>query len=110
MLSRSSKKIFTPHVPDGKEAKVVIDQVECLSSHDLVRANSGASHVLIGREHLPKWPSIPDPSTNHNIALATRHEGSGRWFLESGGFNDWKSTGSLLWIHGKRVYLSSPSL
>jgi hypothetical protein len=81
------------------------DQMRCLSS----RANSGPSHVLIGnqlRENLRKWLSPSDPSINHNIACAIRHEGSAGWFLESSMFNDWKSTGSLLWINGKRAHLS----
>jgi len=57
------------------------------------------------RENLRKWLSPPDPSTSHNIACALRHEGSAKWFFEGSMFNDWKSTGSLLWIHGKRTHL-----
>jgi hypothetical protein len=35
----------------------------------------------------------------------TRHEGTGRWFIESDTFAEWKTFGgSLLWVHGKCVY------
>jgi hypothetical protein len=61
------------------------------------------------RENLRKWLSPPDPSKNHNIACALRHEGSAKWLFEGSIFNDWKSTGSLLWIHGKRAHISPSS-
>jgi hypothetical protein len=57
------------------------------------------------RENLRKWLSPPDPSKNHNIACALRHEGSAKWFFEGGIYHDWKSTSSLLWIYGKRTSL-----
>ncbi|KAH8983654.1 hypothetical protein EDB92DRAFT_1759443, partial [Lactarius akahatsu] len=50
---------------------------------------------------LRKWQSPPDPSTNHNIAGDRQHEGTAEWFFESSQFENWKLTGSLLWIHGK---------
>ncbi|KAI9436032.1 hypothetical protein H4582DRAFT_2130269 [Lactarius indigo] len=53
------------------------------------------------RESLRKWQSPPDPSTNHNIAADRQHEGTAEWFIESDQFENWKLTGSLLWIHGK---------
>ncbi|KAH9069514.1 ankyrin repeat-containing domain protein, partial [Lactarius deliciosus] len=50
---------------------------------------------------LRKWQSPPDPSTNHNIAGDRQHEGTAEWFFDSDQFENWKVTGSLLWIHGK---------
>jgi hypothetical protein len=50
-----------------------------------------------------KWLSPPDPSTNHNIAYDSHHEGTATWFLQGSIFEEWKSTPSLLWIHGKRA-------
>ena len=55
----------------------------------------------------------PDPSINHNTAWQAHHEGSAEWFIhENNTFARWKmSTGSLLWIHGKRratPFFSSP--
>ncbi|KAH9047979.1 ankyrin repeat-containing domain protein [Lactarius deliciosus] len=55
-------------------------------------------------EVLPKlkgWLSPPDPSTNYNIGLRDLHEETATWFLEGRIFQEWRSTGSLLWIHGK---------
>jgi len=53
------------------------------------------------REKLRRWLSPPDPSTNHNIARKVHHEGTSTWFFQGGMFQDWKSSPSLLWIHGK---------
>ncbi|KAI0285567.1 hypothetical protein BC826DRAFT_1109284 [Russula brevipes] len=52
------------------------------------------------RQDLRRWLSPPDPSTNHNIACGAHHEGTAAWFFRGGLFGEWKSTGSLLWIHG----------
>ncbi|KAH9069615.1 hypothetical protein EDB83DRAFT_440553 [Lactarius deliciosus] len=52
-------------------------------------------------ENLRKWQSPPDPSTNHNIAGDRQHEGTAEWFFETNQFENWRLTGSLLWIHGK---------
>ncbi|KAF3917219.1 hypothetical protein ABW20_dc0108227 [Dactylellina cionopaga] len=42
-----------------------------------------------------------NPSTNFNKALEQCHEGSGRWFLESNEFAEWKvQQSSFLWLHG----------
>ena len=56
------------------------------------------------RESLRKWQSPPDPSINHNIAGDRQHEGTAEWFVESDKFERWKVDGSLLWIHGKRMF------
>ena len=66
------------------------------------------SYVFAGtqlRENLLRWLSPPDPSTNHNIACDAHHNGTAQWFFQGNIFNQWKSTGSFLWIHGKRVLL-----
>src|ERR1700741_442805 len=49
------------------------------------------------------WLSPPDPSTNHRIAWKAHHIGTAGWFFDSSVLADWKSRGSLLWIHGKRA-------
>ncbi|KAH9069631.1 ankyrin repeat-containing domain protein [Lactarius deliciosus] len=53
------------------------------------------------RESLRKWQAPPDPSANHNIAGDRQHEGTAEWFFEANQFENWRLTGSLLWIHGK---------
>ena len=60
------------------------------------------------REKSRKWLSPPDPSTNHNIARKAHHKGTASWFFEGGIFDEWKSSPSLLWVHGKRTPFSSP--
>ncbi len=59
------------------------------------------------RESIRKWLSSPDPSTNHNIACGTQHKKTATWFSEGNIYQEWKSNGSILWIHGKRA--SSPN-
>jgi hypothetical protein len=56
------------------------------------------------------WLSPPDPWKNHNIACDLRHTGTATWFIHGDSFLEWKSSGpsSLLWAHGKRMWLSSP--
>ena len=64
------------------------------------------SSILTGnqlRQDLRRWLSPPDPSTNHNIARNAHHEGTATWFFQGNIFEEWKSSGSLLWIHGKRM-------
>jgi len=55
------------------------------------------------RDDLLRWLSPPDVSTNHNIARKAHHNGTAEWFFGGNIFSQWKSTGSLLWIHGKRA-------
>ncbi|KAH9028689.1 hypothetical protein EDB85DRAFT_1595806 [Lactarius pseudohatsudake] len=55
------------------------------------------------RESLRRWVTPPDPSTNHNIACDIHHGGTAEWFYQGSTFAKWKSTGSLLWIYGKRM-------
>ena len=104
---------------DGKEAKAIIKQtasnvdeerrsssvLSAIGPHDLI--------ILIGnqlREKLQTWLSPPDPSTNQNIARKVHHKGTATWFFEGGIFQEWKSSRSLLWIHGKRTSLWLPLL
>ena len=53
------------------------------------------------RESVYRWLSPLDPSTNHNIACDTDHKKTASWFFQGSVFQEWKTTGSLLWIHGK---------
>jgi hypothetical protein len=82
-----------------------VDQVKRLSS-SFISAHYRVSSIFSGtqlRESIHKWLSPPDPSTNHNIACATHHKKTASWFFQGSIFQDWKSTGSLLWLHGKRL-------
>ena len=82
-----------------------VDEVKRLS-YNLISAEYGALHFFSGnqlRDSTHKWLSPPDPSTNHNIACGTHHKKTATWFLEGTTYQEWKSTGSLFWIHGKRL-------
>jgi hypothetical protein len=54
---------------------------------------------------LRSWLAPADPSTNHNIARKAQHNGTAAWLFQGQIIIKWKSTGSLLWIHGKRAFL-----
>ncbi|KAH9069540.1 hypothetical protein EDB83DRAFT_2551120 [Lactarius deliciosus] len=77
---------------DATEVKIIVQQTT--DRIDDVKQNQL-------RESLRKWQSPPDPSTNHNIAGDRQHERTAEWFFDSDQFENWKVTGSLLWIHGK---------
>jgi hypothetical protein len=64
---------------------------------------------LLTASQLPSqraWLSPADPSTNHNILRMAHNEGTAVWFFQGKIFIEWKSSGCLLWIHGKRTFLS----
>ena len=86
-----------------KETKGGNMDEEKRSSSDLCAIGSHYLTVLIG--NLQQWLSPPDPSINHNIARKAHHEGTATWFFQGSIFNEWKSSPSLLWVHGKRTSL-----
>jgi len=53
------------------------------------------------RQNLQRWLSPPDPSINHRMARTARHESTAARFFHDSVFNKWKSTPSLMWIHGQ---------
>src|SRR5437588_4533191 len=57
------------------------------------------------RDDLLRWLAPSDPSINHNIASKAHHDGTAQWFFQGRIFNEWKSAGSFLWVHGKRLCL-----
>ena len=66
------------------------------------------SDLLTGsrlRDRFLRWLSPSDASTNHDITRSVHHYGSGQWFFESSIYNQWKSSGSFLWVRGKRALL-----
>jgi hypothetical protein len=72
-----------------------------------VVSGRGVSYRLIGNqvmESLRRWVTPPDPSTNHNIACGIQHGGTAQWFFRGEIFREWKTTDSLLWIYGKRMF------
>ena len=89
-----------------KRTANVVDEVKRLYSLDLISANYGTLHTLSENqswESIEKWLSPPDPSTNHNIACGTYYKKTASWFFQGSIFQEWKSTGPLFWIYGKRL-------
>ena len=116
-LSSPFRTILTLTFSDGnqarleaKEAKSIIQQTadgvdeikcSCLPTN-IAFACCLRSDLLIGDQYkqlLKTWLSPADPSTNHNIAQKAQQEGTAVWLVI-----EWKSSGSLLWIHGKRAF------
>ena len=84
-----------------------LDQANRSSSSD-PDSDSACSDNFTGnqlRDNLLRWLSPTDPSTNHNIACKAHHKGTTQWFFQGSLFNQWKSTGGFLWVHGKRALL-----
>jgi hypothetical protein len=97
----------------GQSIHDKLDDTNRSSSPRFRTFHSECSELLAGnllRDNLLRWLSPSDPSTNHNIASKAHHDGTALWFFQGGIFNEWKSAGSLLWVHGKRVFLLVPDL
>jgi len=89
-----------------------VDEIRRLSSK-LTNAGYVVLLTLPGnqlRESTHKWLSPPDPSTNHNIACGTHYKKTATWFFQGTIYQEWKDTGSLLWVHGKRLSASLSKL
>jgi archaellum component FlaC len=88
-----------------KEMAGDVDEIRRLS-FNLTSTDHVVLLILSGdqlRESTHEWLSPPDPSTNHNIACDTHHKKTAAWFFQGRIYQEWKETGSLLWIHGKRL-------
>lgn len=89
-----------------RQAANDVDQMKSWSPFNNIDFICADSTILTGnqlRQDLRRWLSPPDPSTNHNIACSAHHEGTAAWFFKGRIFGEWKTTESLLWVHGKRM-------
>ncbi|KAI9432763.1 hypothetical protein H4582DRAFT_2061576 [Lactarius indigo] len=80
---------------NGVAMKQVVNQVSDLNRNEL-------------RQNLRKWIAPPDPSVNYNTASDAHHQGTAEWCTKGNTLANWKTSGPLLWIHGKRTF-PSPS-
>lgn len=55
------------------------------------------------RESVRRRLKPPSPSVNHKAAQAALRKGSESWFIRDSRFDEWKKTGSFLWICGNRA-------
>ena len=95
---------------DANERSANIADEEKRSYSDLITVDSLGLFILtenLLREKSKQWLSPPDPSTNHIIARKAHHKGTASWFFQGSIFEQWKSSPSLLWVHGKRTSFSS---
>ena len=73
-----------------------------------IPSSAGDSSVILTGTPLQKaatdWLSPPDHAVNYHTACESHHEGTATWFIEGTIFKDWKQSGSLFWIHGKRAF------
>ena len=64
------------------------------------------TEILLGTKQLQEiqnWLCPPDPSINHITAREAHHTGTAAWLVEGTIYHDWKLSGPLMWIHGKRT-------
>ena len=94
----------------GKDISIKVqsldDKLDQANRSLFLQHHSNGSNDIVGnqlRDNLLRWLSPPDPSANHNIASKAHHNGTAEWFFRGSIFSQWKSTGSFLWIHGKRA-------
>ena len=65
------------------------------------------------RQDIENWLSPADPFINFNTANEAHYGDTAEWFTQGSIFKNWKESGSILWIHGKRISSSlavQPSL
>ncbi|KAH9034385.1 hypothetical protein EDB83DRAFT_2296286 [Lactarius deliciosus] len=86
-------------IDDGKEARLVATEAKSIIQQTANSVDELKWNQI--KQLLRTWLSPADPSTNHNIARKAQHKGTAVWFFQGNIFIEWKSTGSLLWIHGK---------
>ena len=93
---------------------MALDQIRRSSYSNLISADYRIYiHILLGdqlRDKFHKWLSPPDPSTNHSIACGTHRKKTAAWFFQGRIYQEWMSSRSLLWVHGKRLSCSSSRL
>ena len=93
--------LFTQH-----QTKPTRRIVRCFPHLSLSRPTYSVGDQL--QKDVQHWLSPPDPSTNQNFVSKARHKGTAAWFFESSALTIWKAKGSLLWIHGKRMFFELP--
>ena len=103
-----AENLRATHAVDERVAGVDgrVDQVIRSSSLDLISVAYSALLIISENqlwEDIHRWLSPPDPSTNHNTACGTHSKRLATWFFEGKIYYEWKSKGSLLWVHGMRA-------
>ena len=103
MIERSVEK-FLRKLTGMTDLEDALKKLDGLTQEE---ARMALAEVLRIKQLLLGWLSPADPSTNYNISRRAHNEGTTVWFFQGKIFIEWKSTGGLLWIHGKRTFLSA---
>jgi hypothetical protein len=111
--SGAAVEFLTYSLPDGYGPQVATPRVaNDAGEQSRPPTASAITHSTLPRDQLleevQRWLSPSDPTSNYNVAREARLEGTVQWFLQGSTFKSWKSTGSLLWIHGKRSFVFLP--
>ncbi|KAL1966043.1 hypothetical protein VTN77DRAFT_4983 [Rasamsonia byssochlamydoides] len=87
-----------------KIESVIRRHLETLTYHYATASSTAQALKVVLNSSFPyflKWLSAPDPYVNHNKALKQCLAATGRWFLESPQYREWKTkVGSFLWLRG----------
>jgi hypothetical protein len=108
-MSPNMSSIFPVGVKEtGAAIQRIVNQVsdlKCSWWSNLTANHKGLTSLTgnVLRKDLRKWIAPPDPSVNYNVASSAHYEGTASWCTGGNTLADWKTTGSLLWIHGKRA-------
>jgi hypothetical protein len=76
---------------------------------NLPSTSSGDSNAVTQQDEtqqdaIQHWLLPSDPFQNYDQARMSRHEGTAQWFLKNKTFVKWESSGSFLWVNGKRMF------
>ncbi|KAH9958459.1 hypothetical protein BC827DRAFT_1269518 [Russula dissimulans] len=83
---------------DGKASTDDIRQTLVLLQELVIKVNKSERDRL--QKEFRRWLCAPDPWINHNLARKAHHRGTSTWFIQSDIYKQWKSDGSVMWIHG----------
>ncbi|KAF7536781.1 hypothetical protein G7054_g4255 [Neopestalotiopsis clavispora] len=103
---RRSKKLWKTLKGVAKESEVksIVEDVHgYVGTLTFYLAASASSLQPLTDERLIKirrWLLAPDSSINYQKALLERQANTGQWFLESSLYQNWRESGSSIWLHG----------
>ncbi|KAH8989880.1 hypothetical protein EDB86DRAFT_1841816 [Lactarius hatsudake] len=94
-LAQNLRDVMDNEKASGDSISQVLSSLQDLVSNE-IKKNLDRS-----RKKSRKWLSPPDPSQNQNVACEVCYDGTATWFIQGTTFLEWRTRGSLLWIHGK---------
>ena len=112
LINDDVKGVMGPGLDVGQKVQIVDDRLDRVNRSISLYSPLHILDLFIGNQprdqllpRLLRWLLPSDPSTNHNVTRKAHFDGTAQWFIQGSIFDQWKSTGSLLWIRGKRMLL-----